>query len=151
MANNRISKEGVHSRFSSTNQPENRGRKPKLYTLAKRGYNVGYDEFREVVLYLMQLTKKQLETVTKDEDTPIWVVNIARAIYKDTGKGVTATLRDLMDRLWGKAPQVSAETISKASDNTAELRPRSEYLSYSPDITVLPPLPDDTEKRDDNE
>lgn len=35
-------------------------------------------------------------------------------------------------------------------DNTTELRPRSEYLSYSPDITGLPPLPNEAE-RDEGE
>ena len=36
-----------------------------------------------------------------------------------------------------------------AMDNVHELRPRSEYLSYSPDVTVLPPLPNETKGGED--
>ena len=94
---------GKGNRFSSTNQPENRGRKPHLYTLAKKGYNIGKEEFYDVLMYLMQLPKPELKNIAESEKHPVWVVNIARAIFKDTGKGVIFTIRELMDRLYGKA------------------------------------------------
>lgn len=94
---------GKGNRFSSTNQPKNRGRKPHLYTLAKKGYNIGKEEFYDVLMYLMQLPKPELKNIAESEKHPVWVVNIARAIFKDTGKGVIFTIRELMDRLYGKA------------------------------------------------
>lgn len=113
MANHNIAKAGEKTRFSSTRQPANAGRKPKLYTIAKKGYNIGYDEFKEVVVYLMQLPKAELEEVISLPDTPIWVVNIARAMHKDTGKGVTFTLRELLDRLWQKNGGGSGDEAQK--------------------------------------
>lgn len=94
---------GKGNRFSSTNQPKNRGRKPRLYTLAKKGYNISKEEFYDVLMYLMQLPKPELKDIAESEKHPVWVVNIARAIFKDTGKGVIFTIRELMDRLYGKA------------------------------------------------
>lgn len=110
---------GRGNRFSTENQPANRGRKPRLYTLAKSAYNVGWDEFRDVMLMVMQMTKSELEALTKDEDTPAWVVNIARAIYKDTGKGRIDALRELMDRAFGKVPQRNEVSLSAAPEDVS--------------------------------
>lgn len=93
------------NRFSSTCQPKKNGRKPRLYTIARKSYGIDVAEFRDVVLYLMQCTKKELETVMNDEKTPIWVVNIARAIFKDAGFGRLSVLPELLDRVFGKPPQ----------------------------------------------
>lgn len=93
----------IGPRLSSSNQPPNRGRKPKLYSFAKKGYNIGIDDFRDTCKYLIQCTKKELEDVMSNPDTPIWVVNIARAIHKDTGSGQLRALNDIFDRLFGKA------------------------------------------------
>lgn len=93
------------NRFSSTYQPKKNGRKPRLYTIARKSYGIDVAEFRDVVLYLMQCTKKELETVMNDEKTPIWVVNIARAISKDAGFGRLSVLPELLDRVFGKPSQ----------------------------------------------
>ena len=76
-----------------------------LYTIARKSYGIDVAEFRDVVLYLMQCTKKELETVMNDEKTPIWVVNIARAISKDAGFGRLSVLLELLDRVFGKPSQ----------------------------------------------
>lgn len=106
---------GKGNRFSSTNQPKNRGRKPKLYTLARKVYHISIDEWRDVALYLLQCTRKEVESIAQDESTPIWVVNICRALYKDAGKGSTATLEELFSRLWGK-PGQSIDITSKGNE-----------------------------------
>lgn len=102
MSNSNIVKAGERTRFSRTRQPANRGRKPKLYTIAKEGYNLTLAEFREVSIFLMQATKDELERYIDDKSTPMWAINIARALHKDTGKGVTFTLREMLDRVYGR-------------------------------------------------
>lgn len=97
-----IYKYGKGTQFSSDNQPQNRGRKPKLYTIAKKTYGISFDEFKEVVNYLVQCPKKTLEKIADNEDTPIWMVNVCRAIHKDTGRGVINTLRELVAFMWSK-------------------------------------------------
>lgn len=96
---------GKGNRFSSTNQPKRNGRKPKLYTIAKKVYRISYEEWCDVAMYLMQCTKKEVESIANDENTPIWVVNLCRSLHKDTGKGITTTLQDIMTRMWGRPGQ----------------------------------------------
>lgn len=119
--NKNIVQDGINTRFSSTRQPANAGRKPKLYTIAKKVYNIGYDEWKGVTLYLMQLTKNELESVIEMQDTPIWVVNIARAIHKDTGRGVTFTLRELLDRVFGKAGNIPVIDSDQDNEDISKL------------------------------
>lgn len=93
-------------KFSSTYQPTRKnGRKPKLYNAAKRGYNLGIDEFREVVAWLMQLSTNEVQAMTGEKDTPIWVLTICRALVKSANDGKTATLNELTEKLWGKPSQ----------------------------------------------
>ena len=96
---------GKGNRFSSTNQPKHNGWKPKLYNLAKKGYNLGIDEFRDVVAWLMQLSTDEVLAMTKEKDTPIWILTICRALVKSANDGKTATLNELTEKLWGKPSQ----------------------------------------------
>ena len=40
MANRRIAEEGIRTRFTSERQPENPGRKPKVFTILKKKYGI---------------------------------------------------------------------------------------------------------------
>lgn len=110
---------GKGNRFSSTNQPPNRGRKPKLYTIAKKGYSISLDEFREVSKYLVQSNKKELERLASDDTAPIWVVNMARALHKDTGAGRMYALSEILDRVFGRAAS-SVDVTTNGKDITTE-------------------------------
>lgn len=59
------------NKFASDNHPANRGRKPKLYTIAKKSYGITLDEFKEVVNYLWQLPKDEVKKIAEKDDTPI--------------------------------------------------------------------------------
>lgn len=100
------------NRFSSENQPVRNGRRPKVYTIARQAYNLSYEEFCRTLNYLYQCTKKELEEISEDENTPIWVLNICRAIHKDTGKGVLYTFKELADRLYGTARNNSSVDVT---------------------------------------
>lgn len=93
---------GKGNRFLSTNQPENRGRKPKLYTIAKKAYGLSYKEYKEMRMYLMQLSKAELEKLSKDKDTPMWIVILCRSYIKGAAMGDTKTLEETKTDLWGK-------------------------------------------------
>ena len=83
---------GKGNRFSSTNQPENRGRKPKLYTIAKKAYNVSREEWNEVKMYLLQCTPQEIDKIIGKEDTPMWVLILARGLKRNAAKGMTDVL-----------------------------------------------------------
>ena len=76
-----------------------------MYNLAKKGYNLGIDEFRDVVAWLMQLSTDEVLAMTKEKDTPIWILTICRALVKSANDGKTATLNELTEKLWGKPSQ----------------------------------------------
>lgn len=107
---------GKGNRFTSTNQPKNRGRKPKLYTIANKGYGITFDEFREVVNYLVQCPRKELVSMAEKEDTPIWMVNVCRALYKDTGKGAINTLKELVTLMWGREMAARLDITTNGKD-----------------------------------
>ena len=91
------------NKFTSTNQPPNRGRKPKLYTIAKKAYNVSREEWNEVKLYLLQCTPSEIDEIIDKKDTPMWVLILARGLKRNAAKGVTDVLNAMEDRLFGRA------------------------------------------------
>ena len=107
---------GKGNRFTSDNQPLNRGRKPKLYTIAKKSYGISLDEFREVVNYLWQLPKDEVREIAERGDTPIWMANVCRSLYKDTSKGVMNTLRELVQLMFGKELATRVDVTTNGKD-----------------------------------
>lgn len=53
-------------------------------------------------MYLMQLSKAELEELAKNDDTPMWVVILCRAYVKGAVKGDTRTLEETKVDLWSK-------------------------------------------------
>ncbi len=107
---------GKGNRFSSTNQPENRGRKPKLYTIAQKAYNVSREEWNEVKMYLLQCTPQEIDKIIGKEDTPMWVLILARGLKRNAAKGMTDVLDGMEDRLFGRAPVASNEDADIPTD-----------------------------------
>ena len=107
---------GKGNRFTSDNQPLNRGRKPKLYTIAKKSYGITLDEFKEVVNYLWQLPKCEVKEIAEKDDTPIWMANVCRSLYKDTAKGVMSTLRELIQLMFGKELTTKIDVTTNGKD-----------------------------------
>ena len=107
---------GKGNRFTSDNQPLNRGRKPKLYTIAKKSYGITLDEFKDVVNYLWQLPKDEVREIAERGDTPIWMANVCRSLYKDTSKGVMNTLRELVQLMFGKELATRVDVTTNGKD-----------------------------------
>lgn len=62
---------GKKTQFTSTNQPKNSGRKPKLYTIAKKAYNASREEWNEIKIFLLQSTPSEIDRIINDENTPM--------------------------------------------------------------------------------
>jgi hypothetical protein len=114
------------NKFTSDNQPANRGRKPKLYTIAKKAYGLSYEEYKEMRMYLMQLSKHELEELAKDENTPMWIVILCRSYVKGAAKGDTRTLEETKMDLWSK--DIAATKI----DVTTNGKDVGQQLVFSP-------------------
>lgn len=108
---------GRATRFSSTTQPTNRGRKKSLYKrlkelVKKNDVQLTKEDFCKIVNHLLDMPIAEVKKIGMDEATPIWVVCIVRAIIADASSGVTKTLDSLFDRLFGKAIQPTKDEIS---------------------------------------
>ena len=116
--NPNIRNEGKEHRFTSENQPKNKGNKPRLYSIAKNVYKCSYEDYKEGVMYLMQCTLTELKAVIEKEDTPIWMRNIARALLKDSSTGDCKATEEIVSRLWGR-PKATVEAEVKTENKTA--------------------------------
>ena len=96
---------GKATRFTKERQPKNRGRKPRFFNEAKRAYQIDESELKDIMMWLLCLTKDELEAKMKDPDTPIVIHSFAYALHKDIGRGVTFTIKEILERLYGKADQ----------------------------------------------
>lgn len=105
--------------FSSTYQPKHNGRKPKLYTKIKNEYKIGLEEYKNILMYLIQSTETEREKLIIDPKTPCWIICFCKAISKDIEKGSIYTLQAITDRLFGKAGQ-SVDITSKGKEITHE-------------------------------
>lgn len=97
---------GRHTQFSSTNQPKNRGRKPKLKNIP--------DDAREKVMAALYhaLTlpdqRTAMEYLKKEaKDLPEFGYLIQVYAKGMMGKNGVAYVSDLLDRLFGKPKQVA--------------------------------------------
>lgn len=120
------------NRFTSDNQPPNRGRKPSIfkYIKEKTGKKVdpemSKEDYVKVIRHLMESTPEEIERLVKDadgspnKDTPIWVLNVISAINSDIRYGRTSTVEMLFDRVFGKVNQ----SIDVTSDGKPFGQPR---------------------------
>ena len=128
---------GKGNRFTSDNQPLNRGRKPKLYTIAKKSYGITLDEFKEVVNYLWQLPKDEVKEIAEKDDTPIWMANVCRSLYKDTAKGVMNTLRELVQLMFGKELTTRVDVTTNGKDMVTPPSVNVQVVTNDPNLLEL--------------
>ena len=115
---------GKGNRFSSTNQPLVRGRKPKLYTKLSREYGLGFSEYKEVCRSLMQQPLLALATLSKEKDTPAWVAIICRALIKSAQGGDLRVLQEMTRDIWAR--EIAAErTLMAASEGVDDVEAMS--------------------------
>lgn len=119
--NKDIAKYGKKTQFSKTNQPLSSGRKPKLYTQLKDVYKISQEEYRNVVMHIMQLSKGEIMKLILAEDTPIWVITICKAFINDIEKGTFYMLSDLTDRVYGKPKQITENYNDNVERNKATI------------------------------
>ena len=97
---------GRHTQFSSTNQPKNRGRKPKLKNLPDNAR----EKVMEALYYALSLPDKETAIAylnKKADELPEFGFLIQMYAKGMNGKNGIAYLSDLLDRLFGKPKQVT--------------------------------------------
>lgn len=102
---------GKGNRFSSTNQPANRGRKKSAYKqllerLKESGHPlISKEEYDKISSGVICQPTPILVEIEKDEDTPAFVRTDIRGLLSDMKIGSTKTLDKILDRILGKPTQ----------------------------------------------
>jgi hypothetical protein len=122
MARKDIAKDGINTRFSSTNQPANRGRKPSVVAKYIKDNGVAMSDIKALITSLLfAYDKNDIAALlnNKKESVPIGISLILKAIITDLQKGSMANLDKLLDRACGKPGQ----TIDVTADTNIQLLP----------------------------
>ncbi len=126
-------------KFTSDNQPQNRGRKPSLYNKLRTitgktvKHEMSKEDYYDILKYLMEQTPAQLRQMAGmikndgekgsmfDAEIPVWLMNMITAILGDIRYGRTTTLDSIMDRMFGKASQTVEAVIGNVDARTSSL------------------------------
>ncbi|GMO33856.1 MAG: hypothetical protein Ta2B_14310 [Termitinemataceae bacterium] len=137
MANNPENVIGKGNRFSSTNQPENRGRKPsKIKKLIKK-YDLPKSDVDAIIQNLLfDHTVGELSEIAQDDDKksalPAFAAYLMVLLEKSTSKGDPRVLSYFLDRVYGKPVQTM--DINQPADDLPEgLNDLAEYEKYLDD------------------
>ena len=125
-------------RFTSENQPPNRGRKPKLYKYLKKtiGESVGHEleesDFLNIMQALIELPPSKLQALVRSKEmdpetgrpkpnpnTPAWIQILVSHINGSIRYGRVDALEFVLDRVFGKPK----ETIEGSIDSTVSRVP----------------------------
>ena len=90
--------------FSSTNQPENRGRKKKIYSILKeKGYSA--DDIKTAFGELAFYTENEIEEISTDETKPIIARIVANQFFQALKAGDWNKIKEILEHVIGKPNQ----------------------------------------------
>ena len=95
---------GKGNRFSSTNQPKRRGRKPDIIKKLK-GYGCSESDIKRLLEEIVFKDKKGAEDLLRDVELPIIALTYLKGLIKDMNRGKVDVLEKVLDRIYGKAAQ----------------------------------------------
>lgn len=135
------------NRFTRSNQPKKKGRKPTLYKSLKQivgeavDSELNDDDFWKIIRWTIEQNPRTLEKLIKNPDgsinteTPLWLISIIEAINRDIKYGRMRTINMIFDRIFGKATVVVENEIA-AQVNT-QINPNSLDLSTLTEAELL--------------
>ena len=109
----------VEHRFSSENQPANRGRKPSRLKKYIEDNGLSATDLSATIKYILPMTEAELKELEKDETQPILMRLFVKAILKDMSSSGTYNLLQLFNRAFGAPKQdVSVTTLDENGQTT---------------------------------
>lgn len=99
-------------RFTKENQPAKRGRKPtrmnefiKSFNMEDSSRAISQEDAKKLMTHILFCNRAQLDSMIKNQDLPIFMLCLIKALLVDTANGNTATVEKLFDRLFGRSMQ----------------------------------------------
>lgn len=107
--NPKIKNYGVKTRFSTTNQPRNKGRNPIseiVHQLKNEGMTKpSYSEIKDLFVMLSSLPFSKINELIKDEKQAMMTRIVAKEMCDN--KNGFAAIQSILDRVFGKATQIN--------------------------------------------
>jgi hypothetical protein len=110
-------------KFSSENQPENRGRKPSALSRYIKEKGVSITDIKLMIgSFIFDHTTKEIAALLKDKENPppIGVSIILGALNEDLSNKNLANLEKLMDRAYGKPTQKDIVEFNDIPDSAKD-------------------------------
>lgn len=112
----------VEHRFSSTNQPENRGRKPSRLKAFIEDNGLSHADLNNTIKYIFPMTEKELHELKNDPEKPILMRLLVGAILKDMENSGLYNVMQLFNRAFGQPKQeVDLNVNDEAYDKLKEV------------------------------
>lgn len=102
--NKNIASIGRETRFSSSNQPRKRGRKPSILKKLK-AIGLSHEDITGLLENIIMANKQEAQEMLKNPELPIMAVGYLSALIKEIQAGKSLTIEAIIDRLDGKATQ----------------------------------------------
>lgn len=108
MANEKNLENGKATRFSSTNQPSKRGRKPSILKKWIKEYDIPLRDVQAVMTNLMfAYTLSEIKEIAeKEEGLPVGISVMVKGLAADIQNGGIKTFDKMLDRSFGKTAPV---------------------------------------------
>lgn len=101
----------IEHQFSSTNQPENNGRKPNKLKKYIDDNGLSSSDITAAIKHVLPLTEEEIKTLGEDKEAPILMRMFVSAIASDVECGTVNNLMRLLDRAFGSPKQDITHTI----------------------------------------
>ena len=143
----------IGNRFTSENQPKNKGRKPKVYKYLKKvvgdavGHELEEQDFKDIMQALIELPPSKLQALVRgteidpktgrpkpNPDTPAWIQILVSNINACMKYGKLDALEYVLERSFGQPKQMIEGTIeSQVTQKPEDLSMLSteELLQYN--------------------
>lgn len=127
--NKNIANIGRETRFSSSNQPRKKGRKPSILKKLK-AIGLSHEDITGLLENIIMANKQEAQEMLKNPELPIMAVGYLSALIKEIQAGKSFTIEAIIDRLDGKATQkVQAETTLR------DAQPPAIYFGEEDEVT----------------
>jgi len=115
---------GYDTRFSSTNQPKEKGRKKNRFKSVQMDFSFSQDDLKQLIIDVGSMTPDELKQLVNDRTVPAFKLAMAMTVIDAIKKGNITQVMYMFERLFGKP----TEHREIKSEITMEVKEIKDYL-----------------------